>query len=214
MKNTIYSKVFLWMFIGLLVTFLTGVYTSTNIDALEVIFNKGIYWIFAILEIGIAIFLPARIHKMSATTARITYLLYAFLTGLTFSSIFIVYKLSSIMLVFLVTSILFLIFALIGRFTKIDLTKFGTILIMMLLGILLCMVINIFLGNETFDIVISCVSVIIFLGFIAYDIQKIKKLEDYLSEENLAVIGAFELYLDFINIFLDLLRIFGAADDK
>lgn len=213
MKNNIYSKVFLWMFIGLLVTFLTGVYTSTNIDALEVIFNKGIYWIFAILEIGLAIFLSVRIHKMSATTARITYLLYTFLTGLTFSSIFIVYKLSSIMLVFLVASILFLIFALIGRFTKIDLTKLGTILMMMLLGVLLCMVINIFLGNETFDIIISCVSVVIFLGFIAYDIQKIKKLEDYLPEENLAVIGAFELYLDFINVFLDLLRIFGNADD-
>lgn len=213
MKNNIYSKVFLWMFIGLLVTFLTGVYTSTNMDALEVIFNKGIYWIFAIIEIGLAIFLSARIHKMSATTARITYLLYAFLTGLTFSSIFIVYKISSIMLVFLVTSILFLIFALIGHFTKIDLTKFGTILMMMLLGVLLCMVINIFLGNETFDIIISCVSVVIFLGFIAYDIQKIKRLENYLPEENLAVIGAFELYLDFINIFLDLLRIFGNADD-
>lgn len=213
MKNNIYSKVFLWMFIGLLVTFLTGVYTSTNMDALEVIFNKGIYWIFAIIEIGLAIFLSARIHKMSATTARLTYLLYAFLTGLTFSSIFIVYKISSIMLVFLVTSILFLIFALIGRFTKIDLTKFGTILMMMLLGVLLCMVINIFLGNETFDIIISCVSVVIFLGFIAYDIQKIKRLENCLPEENLAVIGAFELYLDFINIFLDLLRIFGNADD-
>lgn len=213
MKNNIYSKVFLWMFIGLLVTFLTGVYTSTNIDALEVIFNKGIYWIFAILEIGLAIFLSARIHKMSATTARITYLLYTFLTGLTFSSIFIVYKISSIMLVFLVTSILFLIFALIGHFTKVDLTKLGTILMMMLLGVIICIIINIFIGNETFDIIISCLGVVIFLGFIAYDIQKIKKLEDYLPEENLAVIGAFELYLDFINIFLDLLRIFGNADD-
>lgn len=213
MKNNIYSKVFLWMFIGLLVTFLTGVYTSTNIDALEVLFNKGIYWIFALLEIGLAIFLSARIHKMQPTTARITYLLYTFLTGLTFSSIFIVYKLESIMLVFLVSSILFLVFALIGRYTKIDLTKIGTILMMMLLGIIICTVINIFLGNETFDIIISCISVIIFLGFIAYDIQKIRRLENYLPEENLAVIGAFELYLDFINVFLDLLRLFGKVDD-
>ena len=117
------------------------------------------------------------------------------------------------MLVFLVSSILFLIFALIGRFTKIDLTKIGTILMMMLLGIIICTVINIFLGNETFDIIISCVSVIIFLGFIAYDIQKIRVMENYLPEENLAVIGAFELYLDFINVFLDLLRLFGKADD-
>ena len=213
MKNNIYPKVFLWMFIGLLVTFLTGDYTYTNKDSLELIYNKGLYWIFALVEIGLAIFLSARIHKMSSTTARITYLLYTFLTGLTFSSIFIVYKLESIMLVFLVASILFLVFALIGYFTKTDLTKIGTILMMMLLGVIICIVINIFLGSETFDIVISCISVIIFLGFIAYDIQKIKKMENYLPEDNLAVIGAFELYLDFINVFLDLLRLFGRADD-
>lgn len=213
MENKIYSKVFMWMFIGLLVTFITGVYTSTNIDALEVIFNKGFYWILAIAEIGLAIFLSARIHKMKPTTAKITYLLYTFLTGLTFSSIFIVYKVSSIMLIFLITSILFLIFALLGYFTKIDLTKIGTILAMMLLGIIICIIINFFLGNETFDIIITCISIIIFLGFIAYDIQKIKKIGNFISEDNLAVIGAFELYLDFINLFLDLLRLFGKRND-
>ena len=113
MNNKIYSKVFMWMFIGLLVTFITGIYTSTNVDALEVIFNKSGYWILLIVELGLAIFLSARIHKMSPTTARICYLLYTFFTGLTFSSIFIVYKIESIMLVFLVTAILFLIFAII-----------------------------------------------------------------------------------------------------
>lgn len=213
MKNRVYSKVFLWMFIGLLVTFITGVYTSTNADALAVIFNKGFYWIFAIVEVGLAIFLSARIHKMKPTTAKIVYLLYTFLTGLTFSSIFLVYKISSIMLVFLVTSILFLIFAIVGYFTKIDLTKIGTILLMMLLGIMLCIIINIFLQNETFDIIISCISIVLFLVFIAYDIQKIKQREDFLLEDNLAVIGAFDLYLDFINIFLDLLRLFGKSED-
>ena len=213
MSNKIFSKVYLWMFIGLLVTFLTGVYTSTNYNALEVIFMKNGYWVLLIAELGLAIFLSARIHKMKPTTARISYLLYTFLSGLTFSSIFIVYKIQSIMLVFLVTAILFLAFALIGHFTKVDLTKLGTILIMMLLGVIICSLINIFLGNSTFDLILSCVSVIIFLGFIAYDIQKIKRLYDYLPEDNLAVIGAFELYLDFINIFLDLLNIFGNSKD-
>ncbi|MBE6146740.1 MAG: Bax inhibitor-1/YccA family protein [Firmicutes bacterium] len=213
MINKIFSKVYLWMFIGLLVTFITGVYTSTNYNALEVIFMKNGYWVLLIVELGLAIFLSARIHKMNKTTARISYLLYTFLSGLTFSSIFIVYKLESIMLVFLVTSILFLVFALIGHFTKIDLTKVGTILIMMLLGVIICSLINIFLNNSTFDLILSCVSIIIFLGFIAYDIQKIKRLYDYLPEDNLAVIGAFELYLDFINIFLDLLNLFGNSKD-
>ena len=213
MENKIYTKVFLWMFIGLLVTFLTGAYTSTNIDALEVIFSQGLYWVFAVAEIVLAIILSARIHKMQPTTAKILYLLYTFLTGLTLSSIFIVYKLQSIMLVFLVSSILFLVFALIGHFTKIDLSKIGIYLIMILFGIILCSIINIFLGNETFDIIISCISVVVFLGYIAYDIQKIKRIDGMLPEDNLAVIGAFELYLDFINLFLDLLRLFGKSDD-
>lgn len=213
MENKIYSKIYLWLFIGLLVTFLTGAYTATNEDALSVIFNNGYYWIFVILELGIAIFLSARIHKMQPTTARITYLLYSFFSGLTFASLFVVYKLESIILVFAITSLLFLIFALVGHFTKIDLSKLGTYLLMMLIGIILCTIVNIFLQNSTFDLVISAVSVIVFLGFIAYDIQKIKRLSGYLPEENLAIIGAFELYLDFINVFIDLLRLFGKSDD-
>lgn len=203
----------MWMFIGLLVTFITGIYTSTNVDALEVIFNKSGYWILLIVELGLAIFLSARIHKMSPTTARICYLLYTFFTGLTFSSIFIVYKIESIMLVFLVTAILFLIFAIIGKTTKVDLTKISTILLMALLGIIICTIINIFLQNSTFDMILSGISVLIFLGFIAYDIQKIRRLDGWVNEENLAVIGAFELYLDFINIFLDLLNLFGNSKD-
>lgn len=213
MENKIYSKVYLWLFIGLLVTFITGIYTSTNVDALSAIFNNGFYWILVIVELGLAIFLSARIHKMSATTARISYLLYTFLTGLTLSSIFIVYKLDSIILVFGITAVLFLIFALIGKTTNLDLSKFGTYLLMMLLGIIICSIINIFLDNTMFDLVISCISIVIFLGYIAYDVQKIKKLDGFLTDDNLAVIGAFELYLDFINIFIDLLRIFGKADD-
>lgn len=213
MENKVYTKVFLWMFVGLLITFLTGAYTSNNIDALEVIFNQGLYWLFAVAEIVLAIILSARIHKMQPTTAKILYLLYTFLTGLTLSSIFIVYKLQSIMLVFLVSSILFLVFALIGHFTKIDLSKLGIYLLMILFGIIICSIINIFLGNETMDIVICSISVIIFLGYIAYDIQKIKRMEGFLPEDNLAVISAFELYLDFINLFVNLLRLFGKADD-
>lgn len=213
MENKIYSKVYLWLFIGLLVTFITGAYTATNEAALSVIFTKGYYWIFVLIELGLAIFLSARIHKMQPTTAKISYLLYTFFSGLTFASLFVVYKLESIILVFAVTAVLFLIFAIIGHFTKMDLSKIGTYLIMMLIGIILCTLINLFLQNSTFDIIISAISVIVFLGFIAYDVQKIKRLNGYLVEENLAIIGAFELYLDFINIFIDLLRLFGNADD-
>lgn len=213
MENKIYSKIYLWLFIGLLVTFITGAYTATNDAALSVIFNRGYYWIFILIELGLAIFLSARIHKMQPTTAKISYLLYTFFSGLTFASLFVVYKLESIILVFGVTAILFLIFALIGHYTKLDLSKINTYLLMALIGIILCTIINLFLQNSTFDIVISAISIIVFLGFIAYDVQKIKRLNGYLAEDNLAVIGAFELYLDFINIFIDLLRLFGKSDD-
>lgn len=211
MKN--YSKVFLWMFLGLLLTFITGIYVSTNENILIFLFkNNG--FIFAIIaEIITVIFLTARIKKMSPTTARISFLLYSFLTGLTFSSIFLVYKLSSIMLIFLVASILFGIFALIGNYTKIDLTKFSTFLFMMLLGIIICIIINLFLNNSVFDMIISSISIIVFLGYTAYDIQKIKQLEDVIEEDNLAIYGALQLYLDFINILLDLLNLFGRSRD-
>lgn len=212
LKN-VYPKVFMWMFIGLIVTFGTGYYVSTNEAMLDNIFASNLYWIFLLLELGVVIFLSARIFKMSPTTAKISFLVYSFLTGLTFSSIFVVYELTSILYVFLIAAVLFGIFALLGHFTKIDLSKLGTILLMMLIGIILCTVINIFLGNEMFDIIISCISIVVFLGFTAYDIQKIKKLEDMVPEDNLAIYGALELYLDFINIFLNLLNLMGRSRD-
>ena len=214
MEKKLYPKVFMWMFIGLLVTFLTGFFVSTNENMLMSIFSGGAYFILVLLELGVVIFLSARIHKMSSATAKICFIIYSFLTGLTLSSIFVVYKLESIMLIFLVAAFLFGVFAIIGYKTKLDLTRFGTILLMMLLGIILCTVINIFLGNETFDIIICIISIIVFLGFVAFDIQKIKRLENsMIDRENLAIIGALELYLDFINIFLDLLRLFGDSRD-
>lgn len=209
----IYSKVFLWMFLGLLVTFITGIYVSTNENILIFLFqNNG--FIFAIIaELITVLFLTARIRKMSPTTARISFLLYSFLTGLTFSSIFLVYELSSILIIFLVAALLFGIFALIGNYTSIDLTKFGTFLLMMLFGIIICTLINIFLNNSTFDIIITIISLIVFLGYTAYDIQKVKLLEDEIEEDNLAIYGALQLYLDFINILLDLLNLFGKNRD-
>ena len=209
----IYSKVYLWMFIGLLLTFITGIYVSTNENILRFIFGGSGYLFIIIAEIATVIFLTARIRKMSPTAARISFLLYSFLTGLTFSSIFIVYEISSILLIFLVAAILFGVFAVIGHFTKIDLTKFGTFLFMMLLGLLICFIINMFLGNETFDIILTSISLLIFLGYTAYDIQKVKMLEYEMDEDNLAIYGALQLYLDFINILLDLLRLFGKSRD-
>ncbi len=212
--SKVMSKVFLWMFLGLVVTFGTGYYVSTQENMLYNIFSNNMYFFLIIAEFVLVIVLSARVRKMNPMTAKIMFLLYSFVTGLTFASIFVAFALESIMFVFLIAAILFGMFALFGHFTKLDLTKISTFLLMGLIGIIICIIVNYFIGSETFDIVISCISVVIFLGFTAYDIQKIKLLSyNFENEDNLAIIGALELYLDFINIFLDLLRLFGKSND-
>ena len=211
--NKIFSKVFMWMFIGLAITFGTGYYVSINPNMVFNIFGNY-YWILAIAEIVVVIWLSARIRKMKPMTAKILFCVYSFLTGLTFSSIFIVYEMTSIIYVFGITSLIFLIFALIGYFTKIDLTKIGVYLFMILIGIIICSIINIFVGNQTFDLILTIICLIVFIIYIAYDIQIIKRnLYMIPDEDNLAIYGAFQLYLDFINIFLRLLQLFGKSND-
>ena len=212
--NNVLKKVYMWMFIGLLVTFITGYYVSINENIVYKIYSTSLYWILSIIELVLVIVLSARVGKMNITTSRVMFLIYSFVTGLTFSSIFIAYELSSIIYVFFIAALLFLVFSAIGYFTKLDLTKMGTFLLMALIGILICSVVNIFVGNGLFEIIISSISVLVFLGFTAYDVNKIKLLENYYPDENsLAIAGALELYLDFINIFIDLLRLFGNNRD-
>lgn len=213
MDNKLISKVFLWMFVGLMVTFATGFFISTNERMLLTVFSTGVYIIFAIVELILVIVLSARIRKLKPTTCKVMFLLYSFVSGLTFSSIFITYKMVSIMYVFLISALIFGLFALIGYKTKVDLTKFGTYLFMGLLATIVVSIINIFVGNQMLDLIISIVIILIFIGVTAYDIQKIKHMSNSsIPEENLAIYGALELYLDFINIFLNLLRLFG--DDR
>jgi FtsH-binding integral membrane protein len=124
------------------------------------------------------------------------------------------FSLESILFIFALTGLLFGIFSLLGFYTNIDLSKFSTIFFMGLFGIIIASIINIFIGSTTFELVISWIAIALFVGMTAYDIQKIKRLSDFgISQNNLAIIGAFELYLDFINIFINLLRLFGNSRD-
>ena len=212
-NNKIFSKIFLWMFIGLAITFGVGYYVSVNANMLYNVFNTY-YWFLVIAELVVVIVLSARIRKMKPITAKIMFCLYSFLTGLTFSSIFVVYNITSIVYVFGITSLIFLIFAAIGYFTKIDLTKIGVYLFMLLLGVIICSLINIFVGSETFDLALTIICLVVFIIYIAYDIQVIKRNLYMIEEEdNLAIYGALQLYLDFINIFLRLLQLFGKNRD-
>lgn len=209
MKNKIMSKTFIWMFIGLLITFVTGFGVSHNETMVMNVFKNSTYIILVIVELFLVIFLSARVKKMKKNTARIFFILYSFVSGLTFSSIFIVYELTSIMYIFLIASLIFLIFGCIGYFTKIDLTKLGSFLMMTLLAVIICLLVNLFVGSDNFNLVLTIICILIFIGFTAYDVQKIKQLSyEEIDEDNLAIIGALNLYLDYINIFLDLLSIF------
>lgn len=210
------AKTFGWMFIGLLVTFLTGYVISMNPNMLLNVMSTTGLILIVIIEFALVIFLSARITKMKPITAKISFLLYSFVSGLTFSSIFIAYEMSSIIFVFLITAVLFAIMAVVGAFTKIDLTKLGTYLLMALFGVILCTIVNIFLNSASVDLFISIIIVIIFIGFTAYDVQKISRLSEMnlIAEDNLAIYGALELYLDFINLFLQLIRFFGKANDN
>lgn len=210
-NNKLFSKIYSWMFIGLLISFVTGYYVSTQPNMVYNIANG--YWILALVEIGVCIWLSAGIRKMQSMTAKILFCLYSFLTGLTFSFIFVAFKMSSIVFVFGITSLVFAIMALIGKFTNINLTKLGTILLMGLIGIIIASIINIFVGSETFDLGITILGIVIFTLYVAYDVQKIKYIAQTLEEEKAAIICAFELYLDFINLFIKLLRLFGKSKD-
>lgn len=212
--NKLISKSFLWMCIGLLVTFVTGFGVVSNERMLENIFNGNTFWLFVVLEFVLVIVLSWRCMKMSPVAAKICFILYAFVSGLTFSSIFVVYDIASIIMVFLVSSVIFGVMAFIGYKTNVDLSKLGFYLMMGLIAVIIVSVINIFIGSNGLEIALSIICVLLFIGITAFDVQKIKSLEGSgLTEDNLAIYGALELYLDFINIFIDLIRIIGENKD-
>lgn len=210
-NNKIFTKVYGWMFIGLLISFITGYYVSTRQHMVYNLGNARI--ILAAIEIGVCIWLSAGIEKMQPTTAKILFCLYSFLTGLSFSFIFVYYLMESIIMVFGITALMFAVMALIGHFTNLDLTKIRTILLMGLLGIIAATIINLYIGSETLDLGIIIIGIIIFIAYIAYDVQKVKYVANKLGEDKAAIICAFELYLDFINLFLKLLRLLGKSKD-
>jgi FtsH-binding integral membrane protein len=213
-ENKIFQKVFMWMFVGLFISFLTGSFVASNPNMIYNIYTGGLYWWFIIAEFALVVYLSARINKMSYNSAVISYLLYSFVSGLTISVIFVAFEFASIIMVFGLTSLVFLVFSLIGYFTKIDLTKFGTILMMGLLAIIVASIINIFISSYQLDLVTTIIAIVIFMGFIMYDIQKIKRMSLVITDPNkAAIIGALQLYLDFINLFIRLLRLFGRNRD-
>ena len=211
MKNNFISKVFQWLALGLVVTFGLGYAITLSEDVVITVVNS--LGIIAILELVAGFCLSLLINKISDTMAKILYLLYAALTGVTFSTIFLSFEMSSIIYVFLATAIIFGLFGFIGKKIKMDLSGFGTFLLISLLGMIILEIVNLFILNQALDMTVSLVTVLIFVGYIVFDINRIIKLEVMNPDEKYAVFGAFQLYLDIINIIIRLLRLFGKNRD-
>lgn len=212
--RTVFSKVFMWLFVGLAFTFGIAYIVSTNKNMVYNLYDGGKYMIVWIAQLVIIVILAMRINKLSLMSSIVMYLLFSGLMGLTISSIFLFYEIMSIVLIFGIASVLFLLFGLIGYFTKIDLTNIGTILFMFLIGLLLSYLVNMFIGSSTVSLALSVIGLGLFLGYTAYDIQIIKKKMLMIEDQNkLAIYGALQLYIDFIQIFMNLLSLFGRGKD-
>ena len=213
--SALFKSVYMQMAAALSITGLVAYFLSQSQDFwLFLANNTSLIWVVLIAQIVLVIWLSARFTRMSMTTATLLFILYSAMMGVTMSTIFMVYTMSSIASVFFITAGMFLVMSLLGYFTRMDLTRLGSVLFMALIGVIIASIVNIFLKSEMLYWVVSYVAVVVFVGLTAYDTQKIKQMLAEYGEVDelgykLALFGALTLYLDFINLFLYLLRIFG-----
>ena len=215
-QSVLFRNVYTWMTLALVITGAVAMYMAKLMTLLSMIMqNSLLFWGILIAELGVVWYLSARIHRISFTSATLLFILYSILNGATLSMIFLIYTMSSIATTFFVTAGTFGVMALFGYVTKKDLTRLGSLCIMGVIGIIIASVVNIFLQNSMMDMIISYIGVLLFVGLTAYDSQKIKRLlmqdgvEINETTQKIALLGAMTLYLDFINLFLYLLRILG-----
>lgn len=211
--SKVMRQVFVKMFLAMLIT-AASAYAVLSIPALAMFIfsNSWVYWGLLIGEIVMVMALSALINKLNNATATLLFYAYSILNGMTLSCIVFMYTMASIGLTFMITAGVFATMAIYGYVTKSDLTKFGTFMTMALFGLIICIVVNLFMHSSTMEWIISFAGVVIFIGLTAWDVQKIKRMaamSDYNSAGKIATIGALSLYLDFINLFLYLLRFFG-----
>lgn len=210
------NKVYSWMSLALVITAITAVFTASSRTMVELIFgNRLVFYGLIIGELILVVRLSAFASRLSAQAATATFLIYSALNGLTLAAIFLVYTASSIATTFFIAAGMFGIMSLYGYFTKRDLTTWGNLLFMALIGLILASIVNIFWANSTLYWITTYAGVLIFTGLVAYDTQKIKNMnvlgnEGTDEDRKEAIIGALSLYLDFINLFIYLLRIFGS----
>lgn len=213
---TLFRSVYVWMTLALAITGFVALYVAKSYTLLNVMVQNNIlFWGLLIAEVALVMYLSARIHRISFTTATVLFIAYSILNGVTMSILFMVYTMSSIATTFFVTAGTFGATALYGYVTKKDLTRIGSLCIMGVIGLIIASLVNLFLHNSIMDLIISYIGVLLFVGLTAYDSQKIKRLlsgddiEVNETSQKIALMGSLTLYLDFINLFIYLLRILG-----
>lgn len=215
-QRALFRNVYVWMTMALAITGLVAMYMAKSLTLLQMILGSSFgMWGLLIAEIGLVWYLSARIRQISFTTATVLFIIYSILNGATLSVIFLAYTASSIANTFFITAGTFAATGIYGYVTKKDLSSLGSLCIMGVIGLIIATVVNIFLASDALTMVISYIGVALFVGLTAYDTQKIKRIllsnDMEVNEETqkIALLGALTLYLDFINLFLYLLRILG-----
>lgn len=215
--RTYVQRVYAWMVGGLLLTTASAVLVASSETLQAAIFGTPLVWVVMLAPLAMVFFLSARIDTMKPSTAAGTFIAYALTNGLSFGSIFLVYDLGSIFQVFFIAAGMYAGAAIFGYTTKRDLTGMGSFLFMGLIGLIIASVVNIFLGSSILEFAVSAIGVLVFTGLTAFEMNKIKEqaIVMYAGEglaHKRAIIGALSLYLNFVNLFLYLLRLFGNRD--
>lgn len=219
LMKALFRKTYLWMTMALLITALSALVTVRNPAIMNFFLGSRMsMWLLIIAELVLVFTLSARIMRMSMVTATLMFLAYSVLNGVMLSSIFIVYDLGVISRAFFVAAGTFAVTSIYGYVTKADLSKLGNILLMALIGLIIATVVNLFIASTMLEMIICYVGVIVFVGLTAWDTQNLKRIYVQAGEMGdsalkIALLGALTLYLDFINLFLYLLRIFGSSKD-
>lgn len=216
------ARVFSWMFVGLATTGLLAFWFASNPSLIGSLYNpltggmSGLGYLVMFSPIALVFLMGFGINKLSYPAMVLTFLVYSGLTGMSLSFIFLAYTAASIYSVFFITAALFGLMAFLGYTTSMDLTKFGSLMMMLLFGVIIASVVNFFMHSESLNYIMSFVCVAIFTGLTAYDVQKIKQIGSQVDVNSgdatvgkMSIFAALSLYLDFINLFLALLRIFG-----
>ncbi len=211
--SKVMKRVYLKMFLAMIVTALTS-FVCVNVPAVlyTLVANSGLYFGLLIAEVILVFVLAGALHKISSPVATILFYVYSILNGVVLSAILYAYTSASVLSTFVITAAVFGTMTIYGYVTKSDLSRVGTFLFMALIGLLICTIVNIFMQSSTMEWIISFAGVVIFIGLTAWDTQKIKQMAamtDGSQAGKLATIGALSLYLDFVNLFLYLLRFFG-----